>query len=57
MTCGIGYRTHWRECNNPKPMTGGKFCEGAGMAQEECHGTPCPSILYVIRYTYHKNSA
>ena len=45
MTCGIGYRTHWRECNTPKPSNGGKTCEGAGMAQEECHANPCPGMF------------
>ena len=51
MTCGVGYRTHWRECNDPKPSNGGKICEGAGMSQQECHEKPCPSrFSFIVLY-------
>lgn len=28
-TCGQGYKKRSRECDDPKPMYGGKFCKGS----------------------------
>ena len=43
--CGSGTMTRWRACNNPKPMRGGKQCEGANTASQACNTQGCPGIV------------
>ena len=44
-TCGKGFETWWRVCNNPEPKYGGKNCShlGEAIAYKECSFRPCPS--------------
>uniref|UniRef100_A0A3P8UW88 ADAM metallopeptidase with thrombospondin type 1 motif 16 n=1 Tax=Cynoglossus semilaevis TaxID=244447 RepID=A0A3P8UW88_CYNSE len=37
---GITYRE--RQCNNPRPAYGGKFCEGSSRSYKLCNTDPCP---------------
>lgn len=36
VTCGDGYRTRFRKCDNPKPMRGGLYCPGASTSSDGC---------------------
>uniref|UniRef100_A0A3P8TCT5 ADAM metallopeptidase with thrombospondin type 1 motif 16 n=1 Tax=Amphiprion percula TaxID=161767 RepID=A0A3P8TCT5_AMPPE len=38
---GVTYRE--RQCNNPRPMYGGKFCEGSSRSYKLCNTVDCPS--------------
>ncbi|KAL8603715.1 hypothetical protein ACOMHN_024331 [Nucella lapillus] len=41
--CGQGVRTRTRACNSPRPMHGGKECEGEGVQTTHCSSSrPCP---------------
>ncbi|XP_044021259.1 A disintegrin and metalloproteinase with thrombospondin motifs 6-like [Aphidius gifuensis] len=40
-TCGGGIKFAERECNNPAPLNGGKFCVGERKRLETCNTTPC----------------
>ena len=44
-TCGQGFETWFRACNNPKPKYGGRNCIDLGddIAYKECLGKLCPS--------------
>lgn len=39
--CGAGTQTLTRLCDNPKPLNGGMFCQGAYTKQEVCNLGPC----------------
>ncbi|KAL0968043.1 hypothetical protein UPYG_G00261570 [Umbra pygmaea] len=41
-TCGGGTRSTSRDCNNPGPRNGGKFCVGRRMKFRSCNTDPCP---------------
>ncbi|XP_065657087.1 uncharacterized protein LOC136082288 [Hydra vulgaris] len=41
-TCGGGVQTRTRECDNPKPQTGGKDCIGIKMETQGCNNSFCP---------------
>uniref|UniRef100_A0A8C6WWM1 ADAM metallopeptidase with thrombospondin type 1 motif 20 n=1 Tax=Neogobius melanostomus TaxID=47308 RepID=A0A8C6WWM1_9GOBI len=41
-SCGGGTRSTMRECNNPEPRNGGKFCVGRRMKFRSCNTEPCP---------------
>uniref|UniRef100_A0A4W5QA44 ADAM metallopeptidase with thrombospondin type 1 motif 20 n=1 Tax=Hucho hucho TaxID=62062 RepID=A0A4W5QA44_9TELE len=41
-TCGGGTRSTSRDCNNPEPRNGGKFCVGRRMKFRSCNTEPCP---------------
>ncbi|XP_006635993.2 A disintegrin and metalloproteinase with thrombospondin motifs 16 [Lepisosteus oculatus] len=41
-SCGIGVTYRERQCTNPRPMYGGKFCEGSSRAYKLCNTHPCP---------------
>ncbi|XP_056137689.1 LOW QUALITY PROTEIN: A disintegrin and metalloproteinase with thrombospondin motifs 20-like [Lampris incognitus] len=41
-TCGGGTRSTTRDCNNPEPRNGGKFCVGRRMKFRSCNTEPCP---------------
>ncbi|CAJ1069213.1 A disintegrin and metalloproteinase with thrombospondin motifs 12 [Xyrichtys novacula] len=40
-TCGTGVQSAERECNNPKPEFGGKYCTGERKRYRTCNTTPC----------------
>ncbi|XP_028313180.1 A disintegrin and metalloproteinase with thrombospondin motifs 7 isoform X2 [Gouania willdenowi] len=42
-TCGTGAQTAERECNNPKPEFGGKYCTGERKRYRTCNTKPCQS--------------
>ncbi|XP_028397378.1 uncharacterized protein LOC114521159 [Dendronephthya gigantea] len=44
VTCGGGFETWTRDCNNPEPKFGGRNCSHLGKAIEyrSCQPTPCP---------------
>ena len=43
VTCGEGMRQRYRSCDSPKPMYGGKDCEGSPEEHMPCSGgRPCP---------------
>ncbi|XP_052793992.1 SCO-spondin-like [Mya arenaria] len=46
--CSIGYQMHFRLCDNPKPMFGGRNCEGFAAETRMCHMRPCIDL-----YTGH----
>ncbi|XP_076130733.1 A disintegrin and metalloproteinase with thrombospondin motifs 15a [Alosa pseudoharengus] len=41
-TCGGGVQLAKRECNNPVPANGGKYCQGVRVKYRSCNLTPCP---------------
>uniref|UniRef100_A0A7N8WV50 ADAM metallopeptidase with thrombospondin type 1 motif, 12 n=1 Tax=Mastacembelus armatus TaxID=205130 RepID=A0A7N8WV50_9TELE len=41
-TCGVGVQSAERECNNPKPQFGGKYCTGERRRYRTCNTKPCP---------------
>ncbi|KAF4073075.1 hypothetical protein AMELA_G00254740 [Ameiurus melas] len=40
-TCGGGVQLAKRECNNPLPDNGGKYCQGVRVKYRSCNLTPC----------------
>uniref|UniRef100_H3DES8 ADAM metallopeptidase with thrombospondin type 1 motif, 12 n=1 Tax=Tetraodon nigroviridis TaxID=99883 RepID=H3DES8_TETNG len=40
-TCGTGVQSAERECNNPKPEFGGKYCTGERKRYRTCNTKPC----------------
>ncbi|XP_027202897.2 A disintegrin and metalloproteinase with thrombospondin motifs 20-like isoform X2 [Dermatophagoides pteronyssinus] len=47
LSCGGGIRKSRRDCTNPNPQYGGKFCLGERIRYESCNLEPCP---YQSRY-------
>ncbi|XP_073473189.1 A disintegrin and metalloproteinase with thrombospondin motifs 1 [Aquarana catesbeiana] len=41
-TCGGGVQYSVRECNNPVPKDGGKYCEGKRVQYRSCNTDECP---------------
>ncbi|XP_061448444.1 A disintegrin and metalloproteinase with thrombospondin motifs 8 [Rhineura floridana] len=41
-TCGGGVHFSYRDCDNPVPKNGGKYCEGQRVKYESCHTEECP---------------
>uniref|UniRef100_A0A8B9HNU9 A disintegrin and metalloproteinase with thrombospondin motifs 15 n=1 Tax=Astyanax mexicanus TaxID=7994 RepID=A0A8B9HNU9_ASTMX len=41
-TCGGGVQLAKRECNNPVPENGGKYCQGMRVKHRSCNLIPCP---------------
>ncbi|KAM4828331.1 A disintegrin and metalloproteinase with thrombospondin motifs 8 [Thomomys bottae] len=41
-TCGGGVQFSYRECNNPEPQNGGKYCLGRRAKYQSCHTEECP---------------
>lgn len=41
-TCGGGVQPAKRECNNPVPENGGKYCYGLRIKYRSCNLNPCP---------------
>eukprot|EP00071_Canis_lupus_P040212 XP_022273769.1 LOW QUALITY PROTEIN: A disintegrin and metalloproteinase with thrombospondin motifs 15 [Canis lupus familiaris] len=42
-TCGGGVQLARRQCSNPTPANGGKYCEGMRVKYRSCNREPCPS--------------
>lgn len=40
-TCGKGFQERIRECNNPEPANGGKYCKGESESVQECTIKEC----------------
>ncbi len=40
-SCGMGSQTRTRECDNPEPSEGGRFCAGSSTDYVECNVFPC----------------
>ncbi len=45
-SCGGGFRTRYRFCDNPLPDGGGEDCVGPGMQNFSCNFVDCPSIIW-----------
>ncbi|GAA6077633.1 A disintegrin and metalloproteinase with thrombospondin motifs 1 [Tachysurus ichikawai] len=41
-TCGGGVQYSFRECDNPMPKNGGKYCEGKRVQYRSCNTEDCP---------------
>lgn len=41
-TCGGGVQLSKRECNNPVPSNGGKYCQGVRVKYRSCNLNSCP---------------
>ncbi|KAI4529958.1 hypothetical protein MG293_019814 [Ovis ammon polii] len=41
-TCGGGVQFSYRECTNPEPQNGGKYCLGQRAKYQSCHTEECP---------------
>uniref|UniRef100_A0A8C8SZG2 ADAM metallopeptidase with thrombospondin type 1 motif 8 n=1 Tax=Pelusios castaneus TaxID=367368 RepID=A0A8C8SZG2_9SAUR len=41
-TCGGGVHFSYRDCNDPVPQNGGKYCEGQRAKYQSCHTEECP---------------
>ncbi|XP_044137668.1 A disintegrin and metalloproteinase with thrombospondin motifs 8 [Bufo gargarizans] len=41
-SCGGGVRFSYRECNDPQPQNGGKYCQGLRAKYESCNTQECP---------------
>nr|XP_056705042.1 A disintegrin and metalloproteinase with thrombospondin motifs 12 [Euleptes europaea] len=41
-TCGAGIQAAERQCNNPEPQFGGKYCTGERKRYHVCNIKPCP---------------
>ncbi|XP_073534603.1 A disintegrin and metalloproteinase with thrombospondin motifs 16 [Phyllobates terribilis] len=57
-TCGGGVSYKERQCNNPRPFHGGKFCEGSSRLFKLCSTQKCPknSIDYRVQQCAEYNS-
>ncbi|XP_039619927.1 A disintegrin and metalloproteinase with thrombospondin motifs 8-like [Polypterus senegalus] len=42
-TCGGGVQFSYRDCNDPEPQNGGKYCEGQRVKYQSCNIQDCPS--------------
>ena len=47
-TCGLGIQFMTRKCSKPKPLYGGKECEGEKEKEVECKNDPCPGKCKLI---------
>ncbi|XP_028931125.1 A disintegrin and metalloproteinase with thrombospondin motifs 8 [Ornithorhynchus anatinus] len=41
-TCGGGVQYSHRDCNEPEPQNGGRYCEGQRARYQSCHTEECP---------------
>uniref|UniRef100_A0A8C2WRW2 ADAM metallopeptidase with thrombospondin type 1 motif, 12 n=1 Tax=Cyclopterus lumpus TaxID=8103 RepID=A0A8C2WRW2_CYCLU len=48
-TCGTGVQSAERECSNPKPEFGGKYCTGERKRYRTCNTKPCQQITPSFR--------
>ena len=45
-TCGEGTQIRIRTCDDPKPLHGGKQCEGAAQEARVCNTRKCPGMFF-----------
>ena len=45
VTCDIGKKTRYRNCNEPPPSSGGSACPGNSIEQSTCYPLICPSKI------------
>ncbi|CAC5380612.1 Coadhesin,Thrombospondin-1,Mucin-like protein,Hemicentin-1,Thrombospondin-2 [Mytilus coruscus] len=43
-SCGVGFQTRIRQCNNPTPQSGGVYCYGSPSQTKKCNTVSCPVI-------------
>ncbi|XP_061677121.1 A disintegrin and metalloproteinase with thrombospondin motifs 16 isoform X2 [Syngnathoides biaculeatus] len=57
-TCQSGVAHRDRQCDNPRPSHGGKFCEGSPRSYELCNTQDCPqnAVDYRAQQCAHFNS-
>ncbi|XP_036391450.1 A disintegrin and metalloproteinase with thrombospondin motifs 7 [Megalops cyprinoides] len=49
-TCSIGVQNAERDCSNPVPKNGGKYCLGERRRYRICKNAPCPTNLPSFRH-------
>ncbi|KAM4544916.1 A disintegrin and metalloproteinase with thrombospondin motifs 15a [Odontesthes bonariensis] len=55
-TCGGGVQLSKRECNNPVPSNGGKYCQGVRVKYRSCNLNRCPDTGKTYREEQCENS-
>ena len=48
-SCGGGVQFKERQCNNPRPQNGGRYCEGAGRIYRMCN-IQVSHVLITVSY-------
>lgn len=48
VTCGGGDGAQRRSCTNPKPMFGGKGCNGTAKEEGKCNTQKCPDQVFTL---------
>lgn len=59
-SCGAGVSIMQRECDHPKPASGGKFCVGERRRYRICNTQPCPEdkpSFRAAQCTYFNNES
>lgn len=57
-TCGQGYRTRSRQCDDPRPLYGGTFCSGTLVQLEPCQlKKTCKSKRLHLNFYYISSSS
>lgn len=58
-SCGGGVQLSKRECDNPVPVNGGKYCQGVRVKYRSCNLIPCPDtgikIVLIMLYTNNRS--
>lgn len=49
-TCGGGVKKAKRDCNNPSPANGGRYCLGRRERYKSCNTKECPPDSQDFRY-------
>ncbi|XP_078533403.1 A disintegrin and metalloproteinase with thrombospondin motifs 12 isoform X2 [Lissotriton helveticus] len=49
-TCGAGVQSAVRQCNDPEPKFGGKYCTGERKRYRMCKVLPCPKDMPTFRH-------
>ncbi|VDI61642.1 Hypothetical predicted protein [Mytilus galloprovincialis] len=44
-SCGVGFRTRTRQCNNPTPQSEGVYCYGSPSQTTKCNTVSCPVVV------------
>lgn len=50
-TCGGGVHFSYRDCDNPVPKNGGKYCEGQRVQYESCNTEECSQTGNFLFYS------
>ncbi|XP_063044253.1 A disintegrin and metalloproteinase with thrombospondin motifs 7 isoform X2 [Engraulis encrasicolus] len=54
-TCGLGVQSAQRDCINPAPQHGGRYCLGERRRYKVCNTSPCPSNVPSFRHIQCSN--